>query len=90
MMRFIIFCLQSLLVLWFFSAIEGKHVAKDVGGEADTFIAAVYEHLPFLAVPVCYEKGKRYNNVIDIMNGDLIFLEPKIRYISIFLFCSMQ
>ena len=72
MMRFIIFCLQSLLVLWFFSAIEGKHVAKNVGGEADTFIAAVYEHLPFLAVPVCYEKGKRYSNVIDIMNGDLI------------------
>ena len=70
MMRFIIFCLQSLLVLWFFSAIEGKHVAKNVGGEADTFIAAVYEHLPILAVPVCYAKGKRYCNVINILNSD--------------------
>ena len=37
--------------------IEGKNVGTKAMGDTDTFIAAVYEHLPFLALPVCYEKG---------------------------------
>ena len=37
--------------------IEGKNVGTKAKGDTDSFIAAVYEHLPFLALPVCYEKG---------------------------------
>ena len=47
---FFIFC--------FVAVIESKNDGGKAVGETDTFIAAVYEHLPFLALPVCYEKGK--------------------------------
>ena len=59
------FYLQFSLILGLLTVIEGKHVGKEAGGKADTFIAAVYEHLPILALPVCYEKGKRYKEILS-------------------------
>ena len=46
-----------LLITWLTVAIEGKNVVTKANGDTNTFIAAVYEHLPILALPVCYEKG---------------------------------
>merc|ERR1712223_134282 len=50
--NYILFLLVSLL----FVAIESNNVRKANTEEQDTFIAAVYEHLPILALPVCYQE----------------------------------
>ena len=50
-------CVLFLLVSLLFVAIESKNVRKANTEEGDTFIAAVYEHLPILALPVCYQEG---------------------------------
>lgn len=46
-----------LFISWLTVVIEGKNVGTKAIGDTDTFIAAVYEHLPILALPVCYQKG---------------------------------
>ena len=50
-------CILILLVSLLFVAIESNNVRKVNAKEGDTFIAAVYEHLPILALPVCYQEG---------------------------------
>ena len=39
-------------------AIEGKDIKTEHLTERKTFTASVYEHLPVLALPICYEEGK--------------------------------
>ena len=50
-------CILLLLLSLLFVAIESNNVRKANIEEGDTFIAAVYEHLPILALPVCYQEG---------------------------------
>ena len=52
---------------------ESKNVGTKAMGDTDTFIAAVYEHLPILALPVCYEKGILDNSLFFISYNDNIY-----------------
>ena len=54
----ILFCILILMS----SVITAIHKYEQISvinpeEERENFIAAVYEHLPVLALPVCYEKG---------------------------------
>ena len=44
---------------------EGKDIKIKSLTERKTFTASVYEHLPVLALPICYEEGKmnQVNNI---------------------------
>ena len=50
--------IKSTLISSLFVFIEGKDIKIENLTERKTFTASVYEHLPVLALPICYEEGK--------------------------------
>ena len=50
-------CLTLILLYTSFTAIESRKIKTNKINEKENFMAAVYEHLPISALPVCYEKG---------------------------------
>ena len=50
-------CLILYLMSSVITAIQDEQINVIKSNERENFIAAVYAHLPVLALPVCYEKG---------------------------------
>ena len=50
--------LSLFLLISSFVSIEGKILKTN---DQEKFVAAVYEHKPITALPICYEMGKCYN-----------------------------
>ena len=50
-------CLAVILLSAYLTAIENRKIKTNKINTKETFMAAVYEHLPILALPVCYAKG---------------------------------
>ena len=50
------------------TAIEDDQLRVIKPNEREDFIAATYEHLPILALPVCYEKGNLGVSHLKVQN----------------------
>ena len=51
-------CLILMLMSLFLLVVENRQFKPPKISGRENFVGAVYEHLPILALPVCYEKGK--------------------------------